>query len=162
MAPPSKQKRGASASFFASIFLFLNAFGRFPSGVSSSGSTTAMATTRLPSLTRMSRTPWVNRDNTEIWLALIRMMVPSWSIITRSSSPDTTLSPATGPVFWVTLRVLIPIPPRFCRVYSDAGVSLPYPFSLMVSTNSRSNLLTSKTSSPGFNLMERTPSPTGP
>ena len=86
-----------------------------------------------------------------------RMIVPLLSISTTSSVPSTILSPATRPVFSVTCMVLMPLPPRFCTLYSSNGVRFPYPFSLMVNTYGFCAGCTSTTASSSARRIARTP-----
>ena len=61
---------------------------------------------------------------------------PFLLIITSSpsfrSSAEITIPQTTLPVLSVTFTVLIPEPPRFCTLYSLAGVALPYPSSVTI------------------------------
>src|SRR3989338_6969993 len=89
-----------------------------------------------PSRSFITRTPCVCLP----WLGTSftgrRITCPFLLITTNSpssrSSPLSTEPLTTFPVLLVTFAVLMPEPPRFCTLYSFAGVVLPKPFSVMI------------------------------
>ena len=81
---------------------------------SSSFTTRATSTTASPESRFMTFTPWVLRPMTRMPSTGSRMITPCRVIIMSSSSGMTSLSATIDPVLSVFLRVMMPLPPRFC------------------------------------------------
>src|SRR5687768_172387 len=92
---------------------------------SSSFTTRATPCSLSPASRFMTRTPWVFRPITRIPSTGTRMMTPLCVIIMSSSSGMTSLSATITPVLSVTLKVMIPLPPRRCTRYSVSSERLP-------------------------------------
>ena len=73
----------------------------------------------------MTLTPCVFRPITRIPSTGTRMITPWRVIIMSSSSGMTSLRATMQPVLSVTLKVMIPFPPRFCTRYSASSERLP-------------------------------------
>ena len=84
-----------------------------------------MPTSRSPSSSRMSRTPWVLRPCTETSSTVVRTSVPL-ELMSMISCPGITCSAATvTPLRSDVCSAITPWPPRPCGGNSASGVRLP-------------------------------------
>ena len=89
------------------------------------GDAMATAVTRSLSATFITRTPCVERPNSEMPDTGVRTHTPSSDMIMISSSGATIFMAANRPFFSVMVMVNTPCPPRWCSGYSEMGVRLP-------------------------------------
>src|SRR5471030_2748506 len=106
--------------------------GHSPSPTSAMGSTD---TTRSPSSTRNTVTPWAARPWMEMPETATRMVWPESEISIRSSLSSTGKEPITALFFLPMPMATMPEPPRPVTRYSYELLRLPKPVCDMVSTN---------------------------